>query len=102
MASRSRTPSAGPAAKWWSCTCLSRSRTGSCDLQRRFAAPEVGAANRWSFDPSVVLAEAAGVVTTAVVVVADDRPRSHQVVVFVFEDVAVLDVRRRQLGTASR
>ncbi|MFD0266232.1 hypothetical protein ACFVGY_06500 [Streptomyces sp. NPDC127106] len=33
--------------------------------------------------------------TAAVVAVVDDRPRAHQVVVLVFEDVAVVDVRRR-------
>lgn len=50
--------------------------------------------------PSVAVATA--VVATAVVAVTEDRPRAHQVVVFVFENVAVVNVCRRQLGATAR
>ncbi|MDQ0988866.1 hypothetical protein [Streptomyces sp. V3I7] len=40
--------------------------------------------------------------TAIVVVTADDRPRAHQVVVLVLEEMAVVEVCRRQLGTAAR
>ncbi|GAA2342437.1 hypothetical protein OHT20_04675 [Streptomyces caniferus] len=42
-----------------------------------------------------------GTVATAVVAVADDRPRTHQDVVLVFEKVAVVDVCRREHGAGS-
>ncbi|QDN54868.1 MULTISPECIES: hypothetical protein [unclassified Streptomyces] len=48
------------------------------------------------------MAATAVAAVVVVAVAADDRPRTHQVVVFVFEEVAVVDVRRRELGTAVR
>ncbi|MEU6329229.1 hypothetical protein ABZ851_18435 [Streptomyces sp. NPDC047049] len=45
---------------------------------------------------------AAALFGAVVVVVGDDCPGAHQAVVLVFEDVAVVDVRRREFCAAVR
>ncbi|WP_248001460.1 hypothetical protein [Streptomyces sp. RPA4-5] len=38
----------------------------------------------------------------ALAATANDRPRAHQVIIFVFEKMAVVDVCRREHGAAAR